>query len=298
MQATDWNDYQAFLAIARTGQIGRAALAMGVDPTTLGRRLRRLEGRLGATLFEQTRTGQILTEAGEAMLADVEAMEQSAAKIADSTAGAQGPAGLLRVSVSEGFGNCLVAQNIAEFSASYPLLSIDVVANNGFLSPSKREADIAVTLSRPKAGPVVAGKLAEYALQLYGPRKYLTPDKIPEDHRELLTRFRLVGYIPDMLYAPELNYLDELQPGLTPSLRSSSIRAQQKMIAAGAGIGILPCFLGEEDPDLVKLLPDWRLTRSFWVVTHKDNRHIAKIRAFRDWLGKLVEDNRHRLRPV
>ena len=297
MQPMDWNDYQAFLAIARTGQISRAAIVMGVDPTTLGRRLRRLEAQLGTSLFEQTRNGQVLTEAGEAMLVKVEAMEQSAAQIAESQMGATGPTGLLRVSVSEGFGNSLVAQNIADFTTQYPQLAVDIVANNGFLSPSKREADIAVTLSRPKAGPVIAGKLSDYTLQLYGPASLLTPELLAGDHRALLHRFRLIGYIPDMLYAPELNYLDELEPGLTPSLRSSSIRAQHKMIAAGAGIGILPCFLGEGDADLVKLLPDWRLTRSFWVVTHKDNRQLAKIRAFRDWLQRLVDTNRHRLRP-
>jgi DNA-binding transcriptional LysR family regulator len=83
MQPSDWNDYQAFLAIARAGQLARAASAMGVDATTMGRRLRRLEARVGATLFEQTREGQVLTEAGEAMLVDVEAMEQAASRIAE-----------------------------------------------------------------------------------------------------------------------------------------------------------------------------------------------------------------------
>ncbi|OCC23404.1 LysR family transcriptional regulator [Croceicoccus estronivorus] len=297
MQVSDWNDYQAFLAIARSGHIGRAGAAMGVDPTTVGRRLRRLEARLGVTLFEQTRLGQVLTEAGEAMLANVEAMERSAARIAASAAGGNGPSGLLRVSVSEAFGSCLVAQNLQGFADRYPQLSIDIVANSGFLSPSKREADVAVTLSRPKAGPVVAGKLADYALQLYGSRKSVERDGLPQDHRALLSRHRLVGYIPDMLYAPELNYLDELQEGLAPSLRSSSILAQHRMIASGAGIGILPCFLGEGDPDLIRLLPEWRLTRSFWLVTHKDTRQLAKIRVFREWLKELVEENRNRLNP-
>ena len=77
MQSSDWNDFQAFLAVARAGQLARAAASMGVDATTIGRRLRRLETRTGATLFEQTREGQVLTEAGEAMLAEVEAMAEA-----------------------------------------------------------------------------------------------------------------------------------------------------------------------------------------------------------------------------
>ena len=84
MQPPDWNDYHAFLAIARAGQLARAAQAMGVDATTMGRRLRRLETRIGATLFEQTREGQVLTEAGEAMLVEVEAMERAASRIPSS----------------------------------------------------------------------------------------------------------------------------------------------------------------------------------------------------------------------
>lgn len=297
MQLSDWSDYQAFLAIARTGQLARAGSTMGVDATTIGRRLRRLEARLGKTLFEQTREGQLLTEAGEAMLAEVEAMEQAAGRISESAAGSAGPGGLLRISLSEGFGNWVIARHISTFLALYPQLSLDLVSTSGFLSPSKREADLAVTLSRPMAGPVVAGKLADYALQLYGARSYIEQSGEPAQPRDLLTGHRLVGYIPDLIYAPELNYLDELYPGLAPTIRSPSIAAQHQMIATGAGVGILPCFIGDEDTRLVRLLPEWRLTRSFWVVTHKDTRQLARIRVFRGWLQELVEAQRDRLMP-
>ena len=174
MQVADWNDFQAFLAVARAGQLARAAAAMGVDATTVGRRLRRLETRIGATLLEQTREGQVLTEAGEALLAEVEAMEQAASRIAESASSGGGPAGLLRVSVLEGFANWVVAPALRSFVEAYPRLVIDLVAASGFLSPSKREADLAVTLSRPRAGPVIAGKLSDYTLRMYATRGYLS----------------------------------------------------------------------------------------------------------------------------
>ncbi|OYZ26722.1 MAG: LysR family transcriptional regulator, partial [Novosphingobium sp. 16-62-11] len=158
MQSNDWNDFQAFLAVARSGQLARAASALGVDATTVGRRLRRLETRTGVTLFEQTREGQVLTEAGEAMLAEVEAMAQAASRIAEHAASGSGPAGLLRISLSEGFASWIVAPALRGFVEAYPRLIVDLVASSGFLSPSKREADLAVTLSRPRAGPVIAGK--------------------------------------------------------------------------------------------------------------------------------------------
>lgn len=297
MQTSDWNDFQAFLAVARGGQLARAAAAMGVDATTIGRRLRRLEARIGATLFEQTREGQILTEAGEAMLAEVEAMEQAASRIAEHAASGGGPSGLLRVSLSEGFGNWIVAPALRGFVEANPRLLVDLVASSGFLSPSKREADLAVTLSRPRAGPVIAGKLSDYTLRLYATRGYLSQRGTPQNGADLARGHRLIGYIPDLLYAPELRYLAEIEPGLTASLRSSTIIAQHRMIAAGAGIGVLPCFIGDADKWLVPVLPDQRITRSFWLVTHKDTHNLARVRAFKDWLTALVAQERGRLLP-
>lgn len=298
MKIGDWNDFQAFLAVARAGQLARASSAMGVDATTVGRRLRRLEARIGATLFEQTREGQILTEAGETMLAEVEAMEQAASRIDEQAAGIAGPTGLLRVSLSEGLASWIVAPVLGSFVEANPRLVVDLVASSGFLSPSKREADLAVTLSRPRAGPVIAGKLSDYSLRLYATPGYLSQNGLPDKPGELATGHRLVGYIPDLLYAPELRYLAEIWPDLSATVRSSSINAQHRLIAAGAGIGVLPCFVGDSDPALVPVLPDRRITRSFWLVTHKDTHNLSRVRAFKDWLTLLVANERERLLPA
>jgi DNA-binding transcriptional LysR family regulator len=298
MQAPDWNDYQAFLAIARSGQLARAATIMGVDAATVGRRLRRLEARLGATLFEQTREGQILTEAGETLLAEAEAMAQAASRIAENANGGAGPAGLLRVSLTEGFATAIVAPAISTFVSAYPRLMVDLVSSTGLLSPSKREADIAVTLSRPRAGPVIAGKLSDYGLRLYAQCAYLDQRGAPDSPASLARDHTLIGYVPDLLYAPELRYLSELEPGLAASVRSTSVVAQHRMIAAGTGIGVLPCFIGDADPSLRPIFPDRMITRSFWLVTHKDTHNLARVRAFKTWLGELVVQQRHRLNPL
>lgn len=299
MQGTDWSDLQAFLAIARAGQLSRAGRAMGVDATTMGRRLRRLEARLGATLFEQTREGQVLTETGERLLVQVEAMAQAAGAIGESSAAAGGPqlAGTLRVSVSEGFGSWFLARLVPEFAVRHPGLTLDLVASSGFLSLSKREADIAVMLSRPKAGPMLARKLSDYALRLYASPAYLADRGAPARVADLAENHRLVGYIPDLIYAPELRYLDEFHPGLSPQLRSSSINAQHQLIAAGAGIGVLPCFIGDADPGLVPVLPARRIERSFWLVTHRDTHQLARIRAGKDWIQAAVQQHREVLLP-
>ncbi|MFN9376853.1 MAG: LysR family transcriptional regulator [Novosphingobium sp.] len=293
----DWSDLQVFLAIARAGQMGRAGAALGMDPTTTSRRLRRLEAGLGEPLFEQTREGQVLTEAGERLLAKVEAMAQAATAIGEGgPASASGLlSGTLRISASEGFGSWFLAAHVPDFVRAHPALTLDLVANSGFLSLSKREADIAVMLSRPKAGPVIARKLSDYSLRLYASQGYLALGGMPQAPADLLKGHSLVGYIPDLLYAPELRYLDELQPGLAPTLRSSSINAQHHLISAGAGIGVLPCFMGDADPALVPVLPDRRITRSFWLVTHKDTHQLARIRAGRDWILGVVQRHRGQL---
>ena len=295
MQAPDWNDYQAFLAIARAGQMARAATAMGVDAATIGRRLRRLEARLGATLFEQTREGQILTEAGETLLAEVEAMAQAAGRISENVTTGSGPAGLLRVSLTEGFATAIVAPALKTFVSTYPRLMVDIVSSTGLLSPSKREADIAVTLSRPRAGPVIAGKLSDYTLRLYGQRDYLEARGMPDDPASLARRHTLIGYVPDLLYAPELRYLSEVEPGLVATVRSTSVLTQHRMIAAGAGIGVLPCFLGDTDPTLCPIFPERLITRSFWLVTHKDTHNLARVQAFKAWISNLIIQQRCRL---
>ncbi|WP_353229822.1 LysR family transcriptional regulator [Novosphingobium sp.] len=296
MQAPDWNDYQAFLAVARGGQLARAGATMGVDATTVGRRLRRLETRLGATLFEQTREGQVLTEAGEALLAEVEAMSQAASRIAEQAGGA-GTTGLLRISLTEGLAGAVVAPALKSFVEAHPRLTVDLVASSGLLSPSKREADLAVTLSRPRAGPVIAGKLSDYSMRLYATRGYLAQHGTPLHSADLAHGHRLIGYIPDLLFAPELRYLADFEPGLSASLRSSSIVAQARMIGAGAGIGVLPCFMGDSDKWLVPVLPDQRIIRSLWLVTHKDTHALARVRAFKDWLTALIARERPRLLP-
>jgi hypothetical protein len=272
---------------------------MGVDATTMGRRLRRLETRIGATLFGHTREGQVLTEAGEAMLVEVEAMESAASRIAEHGGGGDkgSLAGLLRVSLSEGFASWIVAPALASFTGAHPRLVIDLVASSGFLSPSKREADLAVTLSRPRAGPVIAGKLSDYFLRLYAAPEYLAGHAPLRRPADLARGHALVGYIPDLLYAPELRYLAEIEPGLAATVRSSSINAQHRLIAAGAGIGVLPCFIGDADPRLVPVLAERRITRSFWLVMHKDTHSLARVQAFKTWLTTLVEQERSRLLP-
>jgi len=281
----NWSDLPYFLAVARTGQLNRAAVTLGIDATTVGRRIRRLERDLGERLFEQGPLGQELTSTGSALVQRAEAMSAIAAEIGQSGAELCGP---VRISVAEGFGTWFISRHLAEFSQRHPELEVDLVANSGFLNPTRRETDLAVLLAPPRRGPLITRRLTNYRLWLYASREYLTRHAAVASFADLTTH-TLIGYVPDIIYAPELRYLEELPVDARPKLRSSSINAQHALIAAGAGIGVLPCFIGAVDMDLVRILPEFEIERSFWLVGHRETHGFAHVRAMWNWLVDLAQ---------
>ena len=286
-----WDDLKLFLAVARAGRLADAARSMRQDPTTIGRRLQRLESALETTLFEKAQAGHLLTERGQALLRHAEQMEAAAINLQASVGGDHGViAGLIRISVSEGFGSQIVAPRLRAFTDLHPGIAVDLIASSGFLNPSRREADIAVMLARPKAGPLITRKLTDYRLGLYAAANYAAAMPPLREIADLQGH-RLIGYISDLIYAPELRYLAELDARLEASLCSSSIVAQAELIAAGAGCGILPCFIGDSMPGLTRMMPDAiDIRRSFWLIVHRDVRRIARIERFIEWLKAMVVD--------
>jgi DNA-binding transcriptional LysR family regulator len=286
----NWDDMRIFLSLARAGTLAAAARACAQDATTVARRLQRLEAALATTLFEHGAAGHVLTESGHRLLAFAETMEAGARAVQQQAEADAGLAGTIRVSVSEGFGTSILAPRLAGFAAAHPGVAVDLIASTGFLNPSRREADIAIMLARPRGGPLIAAKLTDYRLGVYAARHFLESAG-PIDTIDALRTQRLVGYVPDLIYAPELRYLAEVDERLEPTLRSSSINAQAGMIASGAGCGILPCFLGNTTPGLVRVLADVAaIERSFWLVVHRDMRRVARVAAFIDWLRAEVAE--------
>jgi len=284
----NWDDMRVFLALARSGTLAGAARGLGQDATTVARRIQRLEAAISTTLFEHGLQGQTLTEAGHRLLAHAEAMEGGALAIQQNAESGGALSGTIRVSLSEGFGNAFIAPRLSSFTSAYPGIAIDLIASTGFLNPSRREADIAIMLARPKGGPLIASKLTDYRLGVYGSRRYLDGSSPLTSLEELRDR-PLIGYVPDLIYAPELRYLAEVDERLEAHIRSSSIMAQAALIAGGAGCGILPCFMGDIFGDLVRLFPDEvAIERRFWLVVHRDMRRVARIELFLSWLRAQV----------
>ncbi len=288
----DWDDLRVFLAAARAASLTGGAQVLGIDAATVGRRIARLESALKATLFVRSPGGLTLTAAGGRLL-DTALRAEEAMETAAQAGEADALGGTVRISVAEGFGTAIVAPALPELRAARPGVRIELAATAGFLSPTKREVDIAVTLSAPDSPRVVVEPLTNYQLGLYASPDYLKRAGRPTAPADL-TGFEVVGYVDDLVYAPELRYLDEVHPTLRPTLASSSITAQQRIIAAGGGIGILPCFMAE---GLERILPEILLARRFWIGTHREVATTARVKAVRDWLRDLARGQAARLAP-
>ena len=288
----DWNDLKAFLAVARTGRLTAAAARLGADHTTIGRRIGALEADLGLSLFHRSPSGYALTDEGEALVPAAEAMEAAALQTAGAAAADGTISGEVRIGAPEGFGSLFLGPRLCALLDRHPELEVQLVAAPSTFSLSKREADLAVTLSAPTEGRLTARKLTDYALGFYAAPEYLAarPEVRTLDD---LKGHRLIGYIEDLVYAPELDYLAQIGLSAEPRLKSSNLIAQLQATAAGAGVCVLPRFAASSEPTLRPVLAEQvSLTRELWLIGHADLRDLPRVKAAADFIVEQVRANR------
>ena len=289
----DWDDLRIFLAAARAKSLGAAGQRLSIDTATVGRRVARLESALKSTLLVRSSSGLQLTAAG-AQLLQIALDAETAMEAASQVTRPDVVAGTVRISTAEGFGGAVLAPALPALAAQRPGLRIELAAQSGFLSPSRREVDMAITLSAPDSARLIVEPLTAYQLALYAAPDYLARRPAPSRLDDLRAH-EIVGYVEDLIFTPELRYMDEVLPGLTPTLASSSIQAQRAIVAGGGGIGVLPCFMAE---GLVRILADAPpLERRLWLSTHRDVHDTARGKAVRNWLRDLVATRRIDLLP-
>ncbi|ULB09587.1 LysR family transcriptional regulator [Cereibacter azotoformans] len=281
----DWDDLRIFLAVARAESLSGAGRGLRLDPATVGRRVARLEEALGAPLFAKSPQGYALTEAGQRLLAHAERAEQAVTEAAEDLQGAAGLSGQIRIGAPDGCANYLLPQVLAAICDGNPGLEVQIVALPRVFNLSKREADMAIGVSRPEAGRLRVQKLADYHLHLAASRDYLARHP-PIATLEDLVAHRMVGYIPDMIFDKELDYLTGLGSGAVP-FASNSVSVQLNWLRAGAGVGIVHDFAMPSAPELVKILPEaLSLRRSFWLIRHQDDARLERLNRFADALAQ------------
>lgn len=277
---TDWDDLRVFLAVARSESLSRAGRALRLDPATVGRRIARLEVAVAAPLFVKSPQGYVLTDAGARLLPHAERTE---AAVTGALAEVEGEAGRLtgslRIGAPDGCANYLLPQVVTRICDENPGLEVQIVALPRVFNLSKREADMAIAVSRPSAGRLTVQKITDYHLHLAGARDYLAAHA-PITGLGDLRGHRIIGYIPDMIHDRELDYLSELGAE-TVALASNSVSVQLMWVRQGAGLAIVHDFALPFAPELDRLLPDQiALSRSFYLIRHADDRRVARLNRF------------------
>ena len=271
----DWDDLRVFLAVAREESLSAAGRRLGMDASTVGRRIARLETALGRVLFAKTPQGYAATAEGVALLPHAEAVEAAAAAAAEG-AGTGGLTGQLRIGAPDGCANYVLPQICARMVAEHPGLDIQIVALPRVFNLSRREADMAVAVSRPETGRASVQKITDYHLHLAGHADYLAGHP-PIRSQADLRGHRMIGYIADMIFDRELDYMPETGADRAV-LSSNSVSVQMQAIRAGAGLGIVHDFAIPFAPGVRRLLTrDIALTRSFWLIRHADDRRSDRL---------------------
>lgn len=288
----NWDDVRIFLAVARSGQFLAAARRLGVNHATLSRRVTALEETLQTRLLNRRTNGCELTPEGEIFLRAAERMETEMLS-AQSNIGRidRAVAGTVRIGAPDGFGVAFLASRLGRLTELYPELKIQLVPVPRAFSLSSREADIAITIERPEQGRLISSRLTDYTLALYASRGYLERAGTPRTVEDL-ARHRRIGYVEDLIFSPSLNFTGEIMRNWDAGFEISSAIGQTEAVKSGAGIGILHCYIARQEPDLVRLLPDLEIRRSYWTTYHESARELARVRAVVTFLQDIVGENR------
>lgn len=282
-KARNWDDLRVFLAVARAGSLSGAARALGVNHSTVFRRIGAFEEALGVRLFERQPSGYMLTPAGEEMRDGALRVEEEIASLSRNVAGQDRRlSGTVRITTIDMLAFGLLPRHLAGFRSAYPGIEIELVVGNAALSLARREADVALRVDNEPPESLVGRRAGRLAFAVYASAGYRA--RRPESR---LAEHDWIGF--DSEHAALARRTARFLPEVRPALRTNSVAAALSAAKAGVGLAPLPCGLADADPDLVRIspLPD-EFTLDLWLLTHEDLRRTARIRAFLDFLADAL----------
>jgi DNA-binding transcriptional LysR family regulator len=285
----NWDDYRYFLAVARTGKLSAAGQHLGVDHATVGRRVKGLEESLKVHLFDRSPQGYSLTDEGQKLVTMAEGMETSAIAAHSEFSGEEDTvSGVVRIGAPEGMATSILAECAVRLCETHPQLELQIVAMPRTFSLTKREADIAIAVSAPTSGRLKFRKITDYTLHMYATQDYLASKPEVKELSDL-QRLRGIGYVSDLIYDKELDYIPLISPDAKPYLTSSSVHVQLEAALANGGICVLHDFIARKHPQLVRVMPEEvSFTRTFWYIVHEDYAKLHRIRVVSDALIEYV----------
>ncbi|MBK8937050.1 MAG: LysR family transcriptional regulator [Polyangiaceae bacterium] len=286
----EWDDLRYALALHRTGTFSGAGAHLKVDPTTVGRRIGVLEAQVGARLFDRTQTGCTATEAGGALIARAERMESEALALERELTGAdERLSGNVRVATTEFIAARFLAPHLPRFAARYPNLTLFLASTQATVDLARREADVAIRLTRPREPDVVARRFCPVELALFASRSYVSERGRPRLTASDLRRHDAIGFATSRAFASENGWLEERLAGARFVMRADSVASVYSACVAGAGLALLPRLVADRDAALVHIAGAEGLEpRSLWQAVHPDVLKAPRIRAVLEFLREIL----------
>jgi DNA-binding transcriptional LysR family regulator len=287
--AWHWDDLRVFLALAREGNLTAAARQLGVSHPTIARRIKALEQAFGARLFDRLPDRFVLTAAGDELLADAQAMEQAAETIHRRSAGLSDTAhGTVRISAGEAM-TAFLARHLPQLRHNMQCIEIELAASHMLVNLSRREADLLIRDQVPDIASIVTRKLGRAAYAVYGNAE-LARGKVD---RARLGAMPWLGFDDDHSYMPGQRWTHDLLSGRRPQVRVNDWLVLLEAVRVGAGLAVLPCYLGDNEPALHRvgaLLEE--VAADQWLLVHRDLRTLPRVRAVMDAVIRLFQEER------
>ena len=277
-----WDDFRFFLALCRERSVAAAGRALGVNHTTVARRIRSLEKSLATRLFEHSRDGYEMTQAAENLYGHAERIEEITHAIDREVFGQDAELkGPLKLTVAHDVAERLVIPHLGEFHQRYPGIDLDILTTKGLVDLAAREADIALRLTARPPDYLVGRQVLPLQHGVYGSVGYLEREESPP---------RVVLFRGD---AGSPEWVREHFPDAVIALRVDDVGTMAQAVANDIGLARMPCYIGDSDPSLRRL--DLDLTPStwgVWILSHVDLRCTARVRVAREFLVDIIKDQR------
>lgn len=279
----DWNDIPLLLKLADTGSMSQVGRILGLDASTVSRRVAAAEKSLGVRLFIREPTGYQATDAGRVFLAHAESVvDRVETMLVDTRTEAEGVSGPVRITAIDVLFTHWVVKHLPPLLAQYPGLQVNLIGDNRDLSFTRHEADLAIRLSRPSEDAALRmRKVGDLGMAVYGAPAFAG---LP---REGWADAPWLAYPLELSRMPEMQWLDRLEPR-RPLTRLSSVSMILRACQEGVGIALLPCIVAD-GVGLQRLDPEPVIHRELWLLSHRDAGQVARFRAVADWLVCLFE---------
>lgn len=290
------DDLLVLLAVGRTGRYTTAAEELGLNHTTISRRITALEQAMGGRVLARAAGGWELTELGRDALAAAEAVESAVRSLTVDPTGNRTLEGVVRLSATDGFSAYIAAPAAAAVQRRHPKVAVEIVATTRRATQQRSGLDLEVVVAEPGSEPRVhratALRLGDYCLGLYGSRAYLAEHRPPADIADL-ARFPLVYFIDSMLQVDDLDLAANFTPAMRESVTSTNVFVHVEATRAAAGLGLLPCFMADRHDDLIRVLADTVSVRlAYWLVARPETRRRPEVAALVDAIQTQMAEQR------